>query len=97
MRRATDRRSGAKRSQPRPWSTPRRHSRSPPEYLRCMARLEFDARVTVKAAPERAFDYFADYRHVAGVLEEVRRWEPIVDRASGAGAGSNVEVDTRRF
>ena len=57
-----------------------------------MARLEFSAGVTVKATPERAFDYFADYRHVAGVLEGVSRWEPMGDKKTGVGARYRVEM-----
>ena len=57
-----------------------------------MARLEFDAGVTVKAPPERAFDYFADYRHVAAVLEGVSRWEPVGQKTRGAGARYSVEM-----
>jgi uncharacterized membrane protein len=57
-----------------------------------MATLEFSAAVTVKTTPERAFDYFADYHHVADVLEGVSRWEPIGDRKTGAGARYRVEM-----
>ena len=57
-----------------------------------MARLEFDAEVTVKVPPERAFDYFADYRHVAAVLEGVSRWEPIGQKSRGVGARYSVEM-----
>jgi uncharacterized membrane protein len=57
-----------------------------------MATVEFAAEVTVTCPPERAFDYFADYRHVAAVLEGVTRWEPIGDKKSGAGARFNVEM-----
>jgi len=57
-----------------------------------MARLEFGAGVTVKTTPERAFDYFADYKHVAEVLEGVSRWEPIGDKSRGAGARYAVEM-----
>jgi len=57
-----------------------------------MARLEFDAGVTVKVPPERAFDYFADYRHVAAVLEGVSRWEPVGQKTRGAGARYSVEM-----
>ena len=57
-----------------------------------MARLEFDAGVTAKVPPERAFDYFADYRHVAGVLEGVRKWEPVGQKTRGAGARYSVEM-----
>jgi len=48
--------------------------------------------VTVKATPERAFDYFADYRHVAEVLDGVSRWEPMGGRTTGVGARYRVEM-----
>ena len=57
-----------------------------------MARLEFGAQVTVKTTPERAFDYFADYHHVAQVLDGVTRWEPVGGRSRGAGARYRVEM-----
>ncbi|HUE67948.1 MAG TPA: SRPBCC family protein [Candidatus Acidoferrum sp.] len=57
-----------------------------------MARFEFSAAVTVKTTPERAFDYFADYQHVADVLEGVSRWEPIGGKTTGAGARYRVEM-----
>ncbi|HEY0830662.1 MAG TPA: SRPBCC family protein [Candidatus Dormibacteraeota bacterium] len=57
-----------------------------------MARLEFGAGVTVKTTPERAFDYFADYSHVADVLEGVSRWEPIGGKTKGEGARYRVEM-----
>jgi len=57
-----------------------------------MARREFKAQVTVKVPPERAFDYFADYRHVASVLEGVSRWEPVGPKTSGLDARFNVEM-----
>jgi uncharacterized membrane protein len=61
-----------------------------------MARVEFAADVTVRCPPERAFDYFADYRHVAAVLDGVTRWEPIgaknKHKSSGPGARYNVEM-----
>ena len=57
-----------------------------------MARFEFKSEVTVKCSPERAFDYFADHRHVAEVLEGVSKWEPIGTKARGAGARYSVEL-----
>jgi uncharacterized membrane protein len=57
-----------------------------------VARLEFGAEVTVNTTPERAFDYFADYHHVAQVLEGVSRWEPVGARSRGAGARYRVEM-----
>lgn len=57
-----------------------------------MSRLEFGATVEVKTTPERAFDYFADYRHVADVLEGVSRWHPITEKSKGVGARYSVEM-----
>ena len=48
--------------------------------------------MTAKATPERAFDYFADYHHVAQVLEGVSRWEPVGPQTAGTGARYNVEM-----
>ena len=59
-----------------------------------MARLEFSSSVDVRTTPERAFDYVADHRHVAGVLEGVTRWEPIGVRRRGVGARYDVEMVT---
>jgi polyketide cyclase/dehydrase/lipid transport protein len=57
-----------------------------------MARFEFKSAVTVKSSPERAFDYFADHRHVAEVLDGVSRWEPAGTKTRGVGARYNVEL-----
>jgi uncharacterized membrane protein len=57
-----------------------------------VARLEFSAGVTVESTPERAFDYFADYNHVAEVLEGVSRWEPMGGKTTGVGARYRVEM-----
>lgn len=62
-----------------------------------MARLEFSAGVNVKAPPERIFDYFTDYRHVAQVLEGVSRWEPIGAKSRGKGARYSVEMSALGF
>ncbi len=59
-----------------------------------MARLEFKGEVTAKSSPERAFDYFADHRHVAEVLDGVSRWEPVGEKTRGVGARYNVEIVT---
>ena len=48
--------------------------------------------VTVQATPEKAFDYFADHRHVAKVLEGVSRWEPLGGQTEGIGARYAVEM-----
>lgn len=57
-----------------------------------MATLEFKAAVTAEATPERAFDYFADHRHVAAVLDGVSKWEPAGSKTRGVGARYNVEL-----
>jgi uncharacterized membrane protein len=57
-----------------------------------MARLELSAAVTVNADPDRVFDYFADYHHVAQVLEGVGKWEPVGSKSRGIGARYNVEL-----
>jgi uncharacterized membrane protein len=57
-----------------------------------MPKLEFSAAVVVHASPELAFDYFADYRHVAKVLDGVSMWEPIGSTTTGIGARYNVEM-----
>ena len=48
--------------------------------------------VVVATTPERAFDYFADHRHVAAVLEGVSRWQPLGDQTEGVGARYSVEL-----
>jgi uncharacterized membrane protein len=55
-------------------------------------RLEFSADVVIKSSPERVFDYFADHRHVAKVLDGVSKWEPIGAKSRGVGARYNVEL-----
>jgi len=59
-----------------------------------MAKLEFEASTDVRTSPERAFDYFADHRHVAQVLVGVTRWEPIGAKTRGVGARYDVEMVT---
>src|SRR5713101_4810003 len=62
-----------------------------------MPKLEFSADVVVKTTPERAFDYFADYHHVAQVLQGVTHWEPISSRSTGIGARYKVELTAMGF
>ena len=57
-----------------------------------MAALELSVPITVRTTPEKAFDYFADHRHVAQVLEGVSRWEPIGSQTRGVGARYAVEI-----
>ena len=59
-----------------------------------MAKLEFSSTIEVKTTPEHAFDYFADYRHVADVVEGVTRWQPIGRKTEGVGARYDVEMVT---
>jgi Polyketide cyclase / dehydrase and lipid transport len=62
-----------------------------------MATLEFTASVVMHTTPERAFDYFADHRHVAQVLRGVTRWEPIGSHSMGVGARYRVELVAMGF
>ena len=48
--------------------------------------------MVVATTPARAFDFFADYHHVAQVLEGVNRWEPIGPQTQGVGARYAVEM-----
>ena len=57
-----------------------------------MSSVDVAADVVVRCPPERAFDYFADHRHVAQVLEGVTRWEPAGPRSTGVGARYRVEL-----
>jgi hypothetical protein len=57
-----------------------------------VAKLEFSASVVMRISPERAFDYFADHRHVAEVLQGVTRWDPVGSRTTGVGARYEVEL-----
>ena len=57
-----------------------------------MAQREFSAQVTVKCSMEHAFDYFADHRHVAAVVDGVTKWEPIGAKRAGVGARYEVEM-----
>jgi len=58
---------------------------------------EFSASVRVKVAPEKAFDYFADYRHVPLILEGVTKWEPVGTKTRGVGARYSVEMNAMGF
>jgi Polyketide cyclase / dehydrase and lipid transport len=62
-----------------------------------MAQREFSAAVTAKCSPERAFDYFADHRHVAAVLDGISKWEPIGPKSQGVGARYEVEMVAMGF
>lgn len=62
-----------------------------------MALRAFTAAVTVKVSPDKAFDYFADYRHVPLILDGVTKWEPLGTKARGVGALYNVEMNAMGF
>jgi uncharacterized membrane protein len=62
-----------------------------------LPKLELSVPVMVATTPERAFDYFADHRHVAAVLEGVSRWQPLGDQTEGVGARYSVELRALGF
>ena len=57
-----------------------------------MAQREFSAAVSIQCEPQRAFDYFADHRHVAEVLEGISEWKPIGPKVQGVGARYEVQM-----
>jgi uncharacterized membrane protein len=57
-----------------------------------VATVEFKAAVVIACSPDRAFEFFADHRHVAQVVDGVSRWEPIGTKTRGTGARYNVEM-----
>jgi uncharacterized membrane protein len=57
-----------------------------------LPKLELSIAVVAACSPEDAFDYFADHRHVAQMLEGVSKWEPIGDQTQGEGARYEVEM-----
>ena len=63
-----------------------------PLIFELLAKLELSVPITVRTTPEKAFDYFADHRHVAQVLEGVSRWDPIGAQTQGVGARYAVEM-----
>lgn len=57
-----------------------------------VAFIDFEATVTMRCSPERAFDFFADHQNVAQVLDGVSKWEPLSDKTRGVGARFAVEM-----
>jgi Polyketide cyclase / dehydrase and lipid transport len=57
-----------------------------------LPKLELTVPIEAATTLEHAFDYFADHRHVAQVLEGVNRWEPVGSRTQGVGARYSVEM-----
>lgn len=58
---------------------------------------EFEAGIRIERPVNVAFDFVADYRNVARVLEGVTRWEPLDRRTRGAGTHWDVEMRTLGF
>jgi uncharacterized membrane protein len=62
-----------------------------------MAERQFSASVRIAREPEAVFDWVADYRHVARVLEGVERWEPLQQETRGRGARFSVSMSALGF
>ena len=62
-----------------------------------MAERRFSAEVSIRRPPQAVFDWVADYRHVAQVLEGVDRWEPMQRETRGAGARFDVSMTALGF
>ena len=57
-----------------------------------MAPHRFTARTVIARPPSEVFAWVAEPSHVPLVLEGVERWQPLGDRADGAGARFDVRV-----
>jgi uncharacterized membrane protein len=57
-----------------------------------MAEHRFSAQITIARPPEAVFEWVADYRHVAEVLEGVQRWEPLQRETRGRGSRFDVSM-----
>ena len=57
---------------------------------------EFSASTRIATTPERAFDFVADHRNVASVLEGITRWDPL-DSGRAAERGARYDVEMRTF
>jgi uncharacterized membrane protein len=62
-----------------------------------MADRTFSASVRIAREPEAVFDWVADYRHVARVLEGVERWDPLQHETRGRGARFSVSMSALGF
>jgi uncharacterized membrane protein len=62
-----------------------------------MADRTFSASVRIAREPEAVFDWVADYRHVAQVLEGVERWDPLQRETRGPGARFSVSMSALGF
>ena len=57
-----------------------------------MALRRFTARTVIARQPAEVFAWVADPGHVALVLDDVDRWEPLDDRTGGVGARFDVSM-----
>jgi uncharacterized membrane protein len=57
-----------------------------------MAEHRFSAEITIARPPAAVFDWVADYRNVAEVLEGVDRWQPLQPETRGLGARFDVSM-----
>jgi uncharacterized membrane protein len=57
-----------------------------------MSERRFSAEIVIARPPEPVFDWVADYRHVAEVLEGVERWDPMQPETRGTGARFDVSM-----
>src|SRR5438128_2376129 len=62
-----------------------------------MAEHRFSAGIAIARPPQAVFDWVADYRHVAEVLEGVDRWEPLQQQTRGLGARFDVSISVLGF
>lgn len=62
-----------------------------------MADRTFSASVRIAREPGAVFDWVADYRHVAQVLEGVERWDPLQRETRGPGARFSVSMSALGF
>jgi hypothetical protein len=62
-----------------------------------MGEQRFSAEIVIARPPDAVFSWVADYRHVAEVLEEVDRWEPMQREARGVGARFDVSMTALGF
>jgi uncharacterized membrane protein len=62
-----------------------------------MAEHRFSADIVIRRPPEVVFDWVADYRHVAKVLEGINHWEPLQQETRGPGTRFEVSMTALGF
>lgn len=62
-----------------------------------MGERRFSASAVIDCAPEAAFAWVADHRHVGEALEGVSRWRPLGRRTRGIGARFDVAMNALGF